>query len=552
MGKDKDKKMNSDNGEIKEIVNANENTESTELKEKETPKTELGTVNEEPQTPVYEEYESHEVAKTPKKRFKKRYLVIAALLVGGGVFVYSRINAAKNMIVYVETQEVALGTIENVLSISGTVQSAEAKTYFSNVTAPISEIPVKIGDKVAKGDTLCTYDLESIELSEKTAELAIKQAKNSYGANFAGPAAAEREYAKGMNAQQINERLDAITAQTDAINNLITEKKARMNQTLTDLQKTQADINQNGISDNQEAYFDNGNLNYIYRNENGVKKDGEYVEPTEQNRQMALALQQSIADVQYALQYDPEIKGWNDQITALNEEKAHLQSAKSSLLNSASIAASKAQLDSTELTQEDTISKLEAAKEGIKADFNGVVTAISAVEGATVQNGSQLITIANTDDVEVSVQISKSDLPKISIGQQVDVTINNKPYQGEITKLSGNATKNANGVAVVDTTIKVKNPDADIILGVEASNKIHAQKAENTLVLPYEYILTDSAGDYVYVVEDGLVARKNITLGITSSTEAQVVDGLTAGESIITSDTQTLTEGAPVVVMPLN
>lgn len=524
-------------------------TEPVEVAEKETPKVEIDTLKEEPQQPVYEEYETHEVAKKPKKRFKKRYLVIAAAVIALGVFGYTRIAATKNAVVMVETQPAAMGTIENILSISGTVQSAETKTYFSDITAPIAEVPVKVGDKVSKGDVLCTYDAGSIELSEKTAELAIKQAKNSYGANFTGSAAADREYAQGMNAQQINERLDAITAQTDAINNLITEKKSRMNQTLTDLQKTLYDINQNGIADSQEYNFDNGNLDYIYRNEKDSKKDGEWANPSESNRQMYLALQQSIQDVQYALSNDPEIKKWNDQITALGEEKSHLQTAKASLLNSSSIASAKAQLDSTELTQQDTIDKLEAAKEGIKADFNGVVTAVSAVEGATVQNGAQLITLANLDDVEVTVQVSKSDLPKISIGQQVDITINNKPYEGEISKISGTATKNNNGVAVVDTVIKVKKPDSDIILGVEASNKIHAQKAENTLVLPYEYIQTDSSGDFVYVVEDGLVARREVTLGITSSTEAQVVSGLSAGENIIVSDTEILTEGMPVVAM---
>ena len=60
--------------------------------------------------------------------------------------------------------------------------------------------------------------------------------------------------------------------------------------------------------------------------------------------------------------------------------------------------------------------------------------------------------------------------------------------------------------------------------------------------------MTDSEGDHVYVVENGVVVRKNVTLGITSSTEAQIVDGLNAGEAIITSDTEFLTEGMPVAV----
>ena len=39
-----------------------------------------------------------------------------------------------------------------------------------------------------------------------------------------------------------------------------------------------------------------------------------------------------------------------------------------------------------------------------------------------------------------------------------------------------------------------------------------------------------------------------MTLGITSSTEAQVLEGITEGEEIITSDTDSLTEGTAVLV----
>lgn len=500
-------------------------------------------------TLVYEEYEQHEVAAKPKRKFKKRYVVIGVALLLVAFIVFNSINSAKKAVVMVETKEASLGTIENILSISGTVQSAESKTYFSDVTAPLSEINVKVGDKVAAGDTLYTYDEAALDLSKQTAELAIKQAKGSYNSYWSGTAAADRKYAEGLTPQQINDRLDAITAEIDALNNKITEKTSRMNQTLTDLQKVQADINQNGIADSSENLFENGNTEYIYRTESGNKTDGAYNNPSESDRQMSLAVSQSMLDVQYALSNDPEIQGWKRQITALQEEQSHLQTGKAAQVNPGTATSAKAQLDSTTLTQEDAISKIDAAKEGVKSDFNGVVTAVSVVEGATVAAGAQTVTLANLDDVEVSVQISKSDLPKIAIGQQVDITINSKPYTGEISKISGTATKNNNGVAVVDTTIKVTNPDSDIILGVEANNKIHAQKAENTLVLPYEYVQTDSEGDYVYVVENGIVVRKNVTIGIASSTEAQIVDGLNTGDKIVTGNYEILSDGMAVVEM---
>lgn len=501
------------------------------------------------EAPVYEEYETHEVASKPKRKIKKRYIfLIAAILLVVLFFVY-RINAAKNVITPVTTAEASTGTIENVLSVSGTVQSAETKTYFSDVTAPVAEINVKVGDKIKSGDVLFTYDEEALNLSKQTAELAIKQAQGSYSAYYSGTAAADRQYTQGMTPQQINERLDAVTAQIDAINNKITEKTTRVNQTLKDIQNTMQDVNQNGIADASEAYFERGSNDYIYRNESDAKEDGQFKEPTEQDRQMSLALQQTYNDVQYKLNNDPEIQAWKNQITALQEEQSHLQTGKAAQVNPGTATAAKAQKESAELTNEDTIAKIDEALLGVKSDYNGVVTAVSVVEGQTVASGAQTVTVANLDDVEVVVQISKSDLTKIALGQKVDITINGKEYNGEIFKISGTATKNNNGVAMVETIIKITNPDSDIILGVEANNKIHAQKADNALILPYEYIQTDSTGDFVYVVENGVVVRKDVKLGIASSTEAQILEGLTGSEEIIISDYDTLTEGMPVTTV---
>ncbi len=498
---------------------------------------------------IYDEDDDFEVeeVKKPKKKLKKKWIVLGIVALLLVFFIGRAFLAGKSAGLPVETVDVANGTIENILSVSGTVESADSKSYFADVTAPVDQLNVKIGDKVTSGDVLYTYDAAQLDLAEKNAQLAIKQAKGNYSALYAGPAAADRDYAQGMNSQQINERLDAITAEMDALDDKIQEKTNRMNQTLSDLNKTMLDVNQNGIADGTAETYLDGNDEYITRREN----DDNDSDVSEGNKQMSLALQESIIEVQDALKNDPEIQGWQKQKTTLAEEQAHLSSAKAAQVNGGTATATKASMESTQLTQEDTIAKIQEAKDGVKADFNGVVTEVEVVEGATVAPGTKMITLANLDDVQVDVQVSKSDLPKISVGQKVDITINGKAYNGEITQISGSATKNANGVAVVDTTIKVTNPDKDIILGVEASNKIHAEKAENTIVLPYEYVLTDADGDYVYVLENGVATRKNVKIGISTSTEAQIVEGLSVNDKVITTNLETLTDGMSVVAMEM-
>lgn len=528
---------------VKETVSP-ENTAETAVKEKEaaaevaSPKFETEiketAVSD---TQVYEDEEEETEIVKPKKRFKKRFVIIPLLLVAGGAVAAKMFLFPTKTLPTVVTQPVELGNIENIISISGNVASAETQVIFADIDGTLSQVNVKVGDKVSAGDVLFTYDNEKLDLAEKQLELSTTKAKADYNSIYSTAGAADRKYAEGMSPQQINDRMDAITAECRALDDKITEKKNRINQTIKDLNNVSKDINQNGVFDGTL-----GDNNYYERREN----DNNNSEMSESNRQMYLAVQQTINDVTYARDTDPEIKSWEDQKKLLEEEKAHLTNAKSAYINPSSATASKAGMESTLLSNEDKISRLEAAKEGVKADFDAVITAVDVAEGQSVQAGAKTITLANIEDVQVNVQVSKSDLGKISLGQKVDITVNNNSYEGEITKISGTATKNSNGVPVVDTVIKIKNPDQNIILGVEANNKIHAQKAENTVVLPYECILTDAAGDYVYVVENGIVTRKNVKIGISTSTQAQILEGLSAGDQVISTDLDTLTEGAEV------
>lgn len=481
-----------------------------------------------------------EMGQIKRPKIKKKWIILGVIFLLVLLFIARGVITSKNYKMPVSIYDVHKGNIENVISVSGTVEAADYKCYFAEVSAPIDQIKVKLGDKVGPGDVLYTYDENSLNITEKTAELAIKQAKGNYSALYSG--SADRQYAQGMNAQQINERLDVLTEEIDAINYKITEKSNRMNQTATDLQKTLHDINQNGIEDGTAENYLDGNDGYITRREN----DNNNSDISESNKQMSLAVRESLLEVQNALANDPEIQAWKRQITDLQQEQSHLQSAKAAQVNGGTAQATKASMESTQLTQGDTIAKIEEAKDGIKADFNGVVTEVAVVEGATVTCGNKVVSLANLDDVQINMQISKTDLPKLCVGQKVDIKINGKDYKGEISKISGSAVKNSNGVAVVDTTVKVVNPDSDIILGVEANNKIHAEKAENTIVLPYEYILTDADGDYVFVLENETAVRRNVTIGISTSTEAQIVEGLSENDKVITTNLEIITEGMAV------
>ena len=221
-----------------------------------------------------------------------------------------------------------------------------------------------------------------------------------------------------------------------------------------------------------------------------------------------------------------------------------------------------ADADSTSLTKEekeklkvtDNLSELDAksakelveeGKKGITAEFNGIISKADIKEGAAVSQGMELFTIENTDKASVDVTLSKYDYDIVKEGQTADITLGDNTYQGTVTKMSHIAVQNEKGTPVISATVSIDDPDDDIFLGVDAKVKIHAASAKNVVVLPVEVVNIGKDGSFCYVIEDGLVTKRNITTGISSEDYIEVTDGIKEGEEVI-SDLGDYTEGMQV------
>ena len=225
-----------------------------------------------------------------------------------------------------------------------------------------------------------------------------------------------------------------------------------------------------------------------------------------------------------------------------------------------------AEADSTSLTKEekeklkltDNLSELDAksaeelvkeGKKGITAEFNGIISKADIKQGAAVTQGMELFTIENTDKASVDVTLSKYDYNTVKEGQSVEITLGDNTYQGTVTKMSHIAVQNEKGTPVISATVSIDDPDEDIFLGVDAKVKIYAASAKNVVTLPVEVINIGKEGSFCYVIEDGLVTKRNITTGISSEDYVEITDGIKEGEEVI-ADLGDYTEGMEVQAVP--
>lgn len=244
--------------------------------------------------------------------------------------------------------------------------------------------------------------------------------------------------------------------------------------------------------------------------------------------------------------------------SALESASDELAELQSDLASEKAIA----EADSTSLTKEekeklkvtDNLSELDAksakelveeGKKGITAEFNGIVSKADIKQGAAVTQGMELFTIQNTDKASVDVTLSKYDYDTVKEGKSAEITLGDNTYQGTVTKMSHIAVQNEKGTPVISATVSINDSDDDIFLGVDAKVKIHAASAKNVVTLPVEVVNIGKDGSFCYVIEDGLVTKRDITTGISSEDYVEVIDGIKEGEEVI-SDLGDYTEGMEV------
>lgn len=462
--------------------------------------------------------------KAKKKKIIKRSIfgVIAALIV---LFMVMNSINAGNALPVVYTMPVTRGDVEQIVSTSGTVKTEESKTYFAQLAVKIGAVDTAAGDKVKKGQTLYAYDTEALADEKLRAELKMQSNEGEYESSMIK----NNQYISELGEANVN--LDVLDQQIEDSENYVKE------------------LNQK-ITDKQDALAKEGALLQIslldWQNDPGSE---EYMN-----------LQKLIQLNTYEQQHNDEIEMWQkevkeyeEKIAAYKEYRSEMKSQKSSsesgVLNSGSKNKLVADTQIEKINAEETLSSIEEVEGGVLADFDGVITEMSAVEGSTPTVGAQMVTLESTEKVKVEISVSKYDLQKIAVGQEVDVTIAGNVYQGKVAKVNGMATTNNSGAAVVGVDIKIENPDSGIFLGVEAKVAVHTDMAEQVLVVPIEVINSDSEGSFVYTVENGILMKKRITTGISSNTLCEITEGLNEGDQIVGNVMAGLEEGMAVTAI---
>ncbi len=180
--------------------------------------------------------------------------------------------------------------------------------------------------------------------------------------------------------------------------------------------------------------------------------------------------------------------------------------------------------------------------EQIVAPFNGVVTMRYGDTGSLIQAGQDsntqtlpVVQVAESDLLRLRMPVPESDVPYIKIGGVVEVKISStgRVLTGRIVRFTRALDANTRTML---TEVDVPNPDLVLDPGMYAETTIQLQHKSDTLILPSQAVVQDGNQPYVLLVNAAnRVKKQNVTLGIQTSNQLEIINGLEAGDKVIAS-----------------
>lgn len=144
----------------------------------------------------------------------------------------------------------------------------------------------------------------------------------------------------------------------------------------------------------------------------------------------------------------------------------------------------------------------------------------------------------------VTFYVSERIVKGLKVGDDIRVEKNGTEHTASISEVSSMIDESS-GLFKVKASI----PEADI-LATGTSVKLYAiaEKAENVLAVPVDSIYHDEGNAFVYVYVDGILHKKEITVGLEDNNYAEVKEGITANDQVVSTWTSELYDGSKVTL----
>ncbi len=468
---------------------------------------------------------------------------------------------------------------------SGTVSSSEEGAFNIVDGVKVKKVNVKVGSVVKEGDVLAEFDAASLNCVLKEKKAALDSAQKAYN-DYKKESAAAKNQIAAINNQvvQAEKRVAEL------------EKKAQNEKTQSKLDKEEEKQAQQA-QDNLSSIIKDSSLagkiiDNIVNSSESLQSIKNILDSISSMNGSSLGDMTSIMSSMTSGSAEYELMQAQMELATLKMTQLTTESKANGTLETVYKSVYESSLNG----YNETKATIDSLNFGWIAAKDGVVSEVNIVEGETVSvqkqtsvdsfdtsaiisavtSGGDISSLVGsifaTDTVgikvqyyplEISFMINKADLKNVTVGKKVSVeSESGKELEGEVTFVAAVASTSSSAIDLnsllgsaggstggIETVVTVNEPDAGLVIGLDADISIETEEKSNCVTVPVESITYDDKNAYVFVYDpqEKIIKQTVVKTGILDGTYYEILSGVKQGDIIVKTPVSTMLDGDKIV-----
>lgn len=488
------------------------------------------------------------------------------------------------------------GTIREELELTGTCHAFDEIDVVPEVAGKVIRVTRDVGDRVQAGEVLVQLDtalvskqrvqaekgvvaagarlnqaVQAATLTERETAIAVRQAEQGVAAAreqlrkaeeaykltadrceseieqarvaLATAQSQERDVAAGARSQEIAQAESAVrSAEADlALRKSDYERYLRLYQqgavaeATLDVYRTQYDVAQQSLTRAREALSlarEGARQEQRRMAQLGVERAQEQLRLAEAGRRQVDIAARDVQSARVALrQAEENLRLAYANRGRVNVSLADIKSAR------AGVGQAIAGKDAARATEQ---------KYTIYAPISGIIARRNVDIGEGAAPGVPLMRIVNSNPIRVYCEVSELDIAKVKLYDQGETTVDGLPGQTFVGRVADITPQAKEGQRNYIVRVEIDNPQDLVKPGMFARVRLVVSEKSDVVIVSRDCLVERGADRRAYVVDNGVVRIRKVTVGITNGRELEIVQGIRSGELLVSSGQTMLAEGQKV------
>jgi RND family efflux transporter MFP subunit len=195
------------------------------------------------------------------------------------------------------------------------------------------------------------------------------------------------------------------------------------------------------------------------------------------------------------------------------------------------------------------LAQLELSYSDIRAPISGVISMRDLRVGNQVNTADPVFEITALDPLQAVLDVPERELSRLQPGQPAVLHADALPgeeFLGEVARISPVIDPDSGTFRV---TVELSGEQARLRPGMFGRFSIIYDERDEVVLVPVDAVLSEDGRSSVFVIANGQAERRLVVPGYRNNGHFEIVEGLAAGELVVTTGQASLRSGSPVLVL---